>query len=149
MFTTVFHCLIYMISLRSIRVEAFPKITLWYKEEDKKDTLSAHWEVISHIPGWRQIRWTSQGLMACSFRGKYFSEFLVQLVLYMGTFKLRTFKDGNKYSHWKESQHSKWQGDFSLFKEALLVFESLDPNVEQHTNVTTPVQNAIQSYRVI
>ena len=38
---------------------------------------------------------------------------------------------------------------FSLFEEALLVFESQDPNVELYTKVAAAVQNAIQCYRVI
>ena len=38
---------------------------------------------------------------------------------------------------------------FSLFEEALLVFEAQDPNVEQYTKVAAAVQNAIQCYRVI
>ena len=38
---------------------------------------------------------------------------------------------------------------FSLFEEALLVFEAQDPNVEPYTKVTTAIQNAIQCYRVI
>ena len=40
-------------------------------------------------------------------------------------------------------------GGIFLYLRRQLVFESLDPNVEQYTNVTTPVQNAIQCYRVI
>ena len=32
---------------------------------------------------------------------------------------------------------------FSLFEEALLVFEAQDPNVEQYTKVAAAVQNAI------
>ena len=39
--------------------------------------------------------------------------------------------------------------EFSLFEEALLVFESQDPNVEWYTKVTAAIQNAIQCYRVI
>ena len=38
---------------------------------------------------------------------------------------------------------------FSLFEEALLVFEAQDPNVEQYTKVKAAVQNAIRCYRVI
>ncbi|XP_066875983.1 tigger transposable element-derived protein 1-like isoform X3 [Kogia breviceps] len=38
---------------------------------------------------------------------------------------------------------------FSLFEEALLVFEAQDPNVERYTKVAAAVQNAIQCYRVI
>ena len=38
---------------------------------------------------------------------------------------------------------------FSLFEEALLVFEAQDPNVEWYTMVAAIVQNAIQCYRVI
>ena len=38
---------------------------------------------------------------------------------------------------------------FSLFEEALLVFEAQDPNVEWYTKVAAAVQNAIQCYRVI
>ena len=38
---------------------------------------------------------------------------------------------------------------FSLFEEALLVFEAQDPNVQWYTMVTAAVQNAIQCYRVI
>ena len=38
---------------------------------------------------------------------------------------------------------------FSLFEEALLVFEAQDPNVEQYTKVAAAVQNAIQCYCVI
>ena len=38
---------------------------------------------------------------------------------------------------------------FSLFEEALLVFEAQDPNVEQYMKVAAAVQNAIQCYRVI
>ena len=38
---------------------------------------------------------------------------------------------------------------FSLFEEALLVFETQDPNVERYTKVAADVQNAIQCYRVI
>ena len=38
---------------------------------------------------------------------------------------------------------------FSLFEEALLVFEAQDPNVERYMKVAAAVQNAIQCYRVI
>ena len=38
---------------------------------------------------------------------------------------------------------------FSLFEEALLVFEAQDPNVEQYPKVTAAIQNAIQCYHVI
>ena len=38
---------------------------------------------------------------------------------------------------------------FSLFEEALLVFEAQDPNVEQCSKVAADVQNAIQCYHVI
>ena len=38
---------------------------------------------------------------------------------------------------------------FSLFEEALLVFEAQDPNVERYRKVAAAVQNAIQCYRVI
>ena len=38
---------------------------------------------------------------------------------------------------------------FSLFEEALLVFEAQDQNVEQYSKVAAAVQNAIQYYRVI
>ena len=38
---------------------------------------------------------------------------------------------------------------FSLFEEALLVFEAQDPNVEQYTKVAAAIQNAIQCYCVI
>ncbi|XP_057390086.1 tigger transposable element-derived protein 1-like isoform X2 [Balaenoptera acutorostrata] len=38
---------------------------------------------------------------------------------------------------------------FSLFEEALVVFEAQDPNVERYTKVAAAVQNAIQCYRVI
>ncbi|KAJ8781183.1 hypothetical protein J1605_011167 [Eschrichtius robustus] len=38
---------------------------------------------------------------------------------------------------------------FSLFEEALLVFEAQDPNVERYTKVAAAVQDAIQCYRVI
>ena len=38
---------------------------------------------------------------------------------------------------------------FSLFEEALLVFEAQDTNVEQYTKVAAAVQNAIQCYHVI
>ena len=38
---------------------------------------------------------------------------------------------------------------FSLFEEALLVFEAQDPNVEWYTKVAVAIQNAIQCYRVI
>ena len=38
---------------------------------------------------------------------------------------------------------------FSLFKEALLVFEAQDLNVEQYMKVAAAVQDAIQCYRVI
>ena len=38
---------------------------------------------------------------------------------------------------------------FSLFEEALLVFEARDLNIEWYTKVTAAVQNAIQCYRVI
>ena len=38
---------------------------------------------------------------------------------------------------------------FSLFEEALLVFEAQDPNVELYTKVAAAIQNAIQCYRVI
>ena len=39
--------------------------------------------------------------------------------------------------------------EFSLFEEALLVFEAQDLNVEQYMKVAAAVQNAIQCYRVI
>ena len=38
---------------------------------------------------------------------------------------------------------------FSLFEEALLVFEAQDPNIEWYTKVAATVHNAIQCYRVI
>ena len=38
---------------------------------------------------------------------------------------------------------------FSLFEEALLVFEAQDPKVEQYTKVAAAVQNAIQCSRVV
>ena len=38
---------------------------------------------------------------------------------------------------------------FSLFEEALLVFEAQDPNVEWYTKVAAAVRNAIQCYCVI
>ena len=38
---------------------------------------------------------------------------------------------------------------FSLFEEALLVFEAQDPNVKLYMKVAAAVQNAIQCYRVI
>ena len=38
---------------------------------------------------------------------------------------------------------------FSLFEEALFVFEAQDLNVEQYTKVVAAVQNAIQCYCVI
>ena len=38
---------------------------------------------------------------------------------------------------------------FSLFEEALLVFEAQNPNVEWYTKVAAAVQNAIQCYHVI
>ena len=38
---------------------------------------------------------------------------------------------------------------FSLLEERLLVFETQDPNMEQHTEVAAAVQNAIQRYSVI
>ena len=38
--------------------------------------------------------------------------------------------------------------EFSLFEEALLVFEAQDSNVEWYTKVTAMVQNAIQCYHV-
>ena len=38
---------------------------------------------------------------------------------------------------------------FSLFEEALLVFEAQDLNIEQYTKGAATVQNAIQWYRVI
>ena len=39
--------------------------------------------------------------------------------------------------------------EFSLFEEALLVFEAQDPNVEWYMKVAAAVQNAIQCYCVI
>ena len=38
---------------------------------------------------------------------------------------------------------------FSLFEEALLVFEAQNPNVEWYTKVTAAIQNPIQFYQVI
>ena len=38
---------------------------------------------------------------------------------------------------------------FSLFEEALFVFEAQDLNVEQYTKVAAATQNAVHSYRVI
>ena len=38
---------------------------------------------------------------------------------------------------------------FSLFREALLVFEAQDLNVERYTKVVATIQNAIQCYHVI
>ena len=38
---------------------------------------------------------------------------------------------------------------FSVFEEALLVFEAKDPNVERYTKDAAAIQNAIQCYRVI
>ena len=38
---------------------------------------------------------------------------------------------------------------FSLFEEALLVFEAQDPNLERFTKVAAAVQDAIQCYHVI
>ena len=40
-------------------------------------------------------------------------------------------------------------GGFSLLEEALLAFETLDPNVEQYMKFAAAVQNAIQHYRAI
>ena len=39
--------------------------------------------------------------------------------------------------------------EFSLFEEALLVFEEEDPNVERYTKFAAAVQNAIRFFRVI
>ena len=38
---------------------------------------------------------------------------------------------------------------FSLFEEALLVFEAQDPNIEWYKKVAAPFQNAVQCYSVI
>ena len=38
---------------------------------------------------------------------------------------------------------------FSLFEDALLVFEAQDPNVEWYTKVAAAVQNTIQCFHVI
>ena len=38
---------------------------------------------------------------------------------------------------------------FSLFEEALLVFEAQDPNIEWYTKLAAAVQNAIQCYHAI
>ena len=38
---------------------------------------------------------------------------------------------------------------FSLFEEALLVFEPQDPNIAWYTKAAAALQNAIQCYRVI
>ena len=38
---------------------------------------------------------------------------------------------------------------FSLFEEALLVFETLKPNVKQYMNFAAAVQNAISCYCII
>ena len=38
---------------------------------------------------------------------------------------------------------------FSLFEEALLVFEAQDLNIERYTKVAEAIQNAIQCYPVI
>ena len=38
---------------------------------------------------------------------------------------------------------------FSLFEEALLVFEAQDPNIEWYTKVAAAIQNAVQCYHVI
>ena len=38
---------------------------------------------------------------------------------------------------------------FSLFEEALLVFEAQDANIEQYRKVAAAIQNAIQCYDVI
>ena len=38
---------------------------------------------------------------------------------------------------------------FSLFEEALLVFEAQDSNIECYMKVAAAVQNAVQCYRVI
>ena len=38
---------------------------------------------------------------------------------------------------------------FSLFEEALLVFEAQDPNIERYMNVADAIQNALQCYHVI
>ena len=38
---------------------------------------------------------------------------------------------------------------FSLFEEALLVFEAQDPSIEWYTKVAAAIQNAIQCYHVI
>ena len=38
---------------------------------------------------------------------------------------------------------------FSLFEEALLIFEAQGPKVEWYMKVAAAVQNAIQRYRVI
>ena len=39
--------------------------------------------------------------------------------------------------------------EFSLFEEALLVFEAQDLNVERYTKAAAAIQNAIRCYRVI
>ena len=52
----------------------------------------------------------------------------------------------------KESKRSMMQvmaRGFSLYEEALLVFEAQDPNIAQHTKVVAAVQNAIQHHHVI
>ena len=38
---------------------------------------------------------------------------------------------------------------FSLFEEALLIFEAQDPNIERYTKVAAAIQDAIQCYCVI
>ena len=48
----------------------------------------------------------------------------------------------------KMTQDKKAEG-FSLFEEALLVFEAQDPNVEWYTKVAASVPHAIQCYHVI
>ena len=38
---------------------------------------------------------------------------------------------------------------FSLYEEALWVFEAQDPNIEQHRKVVAAVQNAIQHHHAV
>ena len=49
----------------------------------------------------------------------------------------------------KRSATQEMARGFSLFEEAPLVFEEQDLNVEQYTEVTAAIQNAIQCYHVI
>ena len=56
----------------------------------------------------------------------------------------RAKRDKRKKKEPKSFSTQKIERGFSLFEEALLIFEAQDPNVEWYTKAAAAIQNAIQ-----